>query len=570
MKSTKDVSGSLKPPSYPLINTLNKFERNEALKQLASKISEVCSSSGSSNELMAFQLEELPNILQLLAELAIEAKASDTNREEKNKILHVAAAMLRRMLHMPEASHYRVLGLDNEANFAQIAEHYRLLHELFWFDGTIDPQQKSRLRIFEAYTILKDSESRDRYDKDLLGFEQQDSRSGRSSLWRAAAVVLPVIFGLSAVMFYLDKSPGTEVASSLPKEKSDVYVTSAESSKPEKSSVASVPAAAQPSLEPNGQQSPLSESLPSYSFSELIIDANSGEVFLPEKVPEVVEVISTRNSELNSRRITKTQIDNNLQLITPLQEPPVDIVYSEAPHTIRPEVVYPEVEEFVHVEPIEKHRSSITSPDSEPENVVSITEAQVDTELLMPNLLPKPSLLSVAPTEIPQPERVKAVPARVKASVPQVMQTEQQLLSTIPTGNSAPRLPADTESTIVVIGSPNLSLSRLTKEQVEKLFLGKMAMLPRWQGIEIFDQQDGNKIKRNFYNAITKKALMQIKADWIKLQFRGLSNQGLIRPPVVLMNDQAIKERVAASKSAIGYISRASLDSSVKVLLSLK
>ncbi len=157
--NAKDTHSSLKPPSYLLTNTLNKFERNEALKQLASQISEVCSSSGRSDELMSFQLEKLPNILQLLAELAIEAKTSDIKKEEKNKILHVSAAMLRRMLHMPEASHYRVLGLDSKADSAQIVEHYQLLHELFWFDVTIDPQQKSRLQIFEAYTILSDSES---------------------------------------------------------------------------------------------------------------------------------------------------------------------------------------------------------------------------------------------------------------------------------------------------------------------------------------------------------------------------------------------------------------------------
>lgn len=128
-------------------------------------------------------------------------------------MLHVAAAMLRRMLHMPDANHYRVLGLNNGATSTQIAEHCQLLHELYWFDETIDPQRKSRLRISEAYTALKDPESRHRYDEELAQFEQGPLHSvvggGKNGLWRvvAAAVALPLILGLVGAIFYFDKTP---------------------------------------------------------------------------------------------------------------------------------------------------------------------------------------------------------------------------------------------------------------------------------------------------------------------------------------------------------------------------
>ncbi len=118
---------------------------------------------------------------------------------------------------------------------------------------------------------------------------------------------------------------------------------------------------------------------------------------------------------------------------------------------------------------------------------------------------------------------------------------------------------------MLVIGSPDLEIDRLSKEQVENIFLGKMTMLPNGQKIKLFDQQDGNTIKRNFYAAVTGKTPRQIKAHWSKLQFRGL-----VHPPEALMNDQATKERIATSKFAIGYINGASLDTSVKVLRSFK
>jgi len=129
------------------IRKLSFLERKRALKALAMLIAQF---RAGSDELFSFPLENLHEVLRLLAELAAEAKQQGGNQEEKRKALHAAAAMLRRMLHMPDATHYRVLGLEKDATPAQISEHYRLLHELFWFDEAIDPQRKSRLRLSEA------------------------------------------------------------------------------------------------------------------------------------------------------------------------------------------------------------------------------------------------------------------------------------------------------------------------------------------------------------------------------------------------------------------------------------
>lgn len=544
---TNETDSSLNPPSYPLINTLNRFERNEALKQLASQISRVCSSSSysSDEELMAFPLEDLPNTLQLLAELAIEAKANDTNREEKSKILHLAAVMLRRVLHMPEANHYRALGLDSGSTATQIAEHYRLLHELFWFDGTIDPQQKSRLRIFEAYTALKEPESRHRYDEEqsTLLEQQAGSSSGRSGLWRVAAVALPVILGLSVFMFYFEKKPDTEIAISQ-KKSPDSYSVTNENSEAGKNYITETPI----------EKSVLTDTIQQRPTKP------SDAIFLPEEVPEVY-LPREKIPAPERTRITEIQADDHLPQPNFIPEPPLDMVSTKEPYITEPERVIPRIKESVQVEQAERQYSPVVASlperysssrpaiEAEPASVPHIVDAEL--------LTIKPSLEASLP---------KVVPDRIKEP-PQTRPTEQQVSSIAPSKKPASKPATTTEPGIVVIASPSLKVNHLTKKQLENIFLGKTTVLPNGQEIEIFDQQDGNAIKRNFYKTVTKKTPMQAKAYWAKLQFIGLSHRGgPVRPPEVLMNDQMIKERVATSKSAIGYISQASLDNSVKVL----
>ncbi len=549
---TSGTDGSLNPPSYPLINTLNRFERNEALKQLASQISRVCSSSSNSDDPMTFPLEDLPNTLQLLAELAIEAKANDSNREEKSKILHLAAVMLRRVLHMPEANHYRVLGLDSGATATQIAEHYRLLHELFWFDGTIDPKQKSRLRIFEAYTALKETESRQRYDEEQKLFEQlEESSSGRSGLWHVAAVALPVILGLSVIMFYLEKSPDIEMAS-LQEKSPDSYAVINENAEPDKSDVTETPIKESLQVEVETiQQRPTQP---------------TDTVFLPEEVPEVIHAIE-ENTASEKAYVAEIQVDDNVQLPDIIPKPPLDMVSTETPYIEKPERVAPQIKEPIQVKQAERQVPPVVSslPDNSSSGSASTTPI-VDAELLMPNLLPKPSLLNVTSTEAPSP---KAASTRIKEPSQIERKTEQQVSSVMPSKNPVSKTATTTESGIIVIASPNLKINHLTKKQLKNIFLGKMTTLPNGQEFELFDQQDGNAIKRNFYETVTKKTPLQAKAYWAKLKFIGLSHRGPINPPETLTNDKIIKERVAASKSAIGYINGASLDDSVKVLYRL-
>ncbi len=205
-------------PKIPLVKNLNMLERKKAFEQLRSLISKFCFAPIHSDELLAIQLEELPNMFLLLAELVAEAKASEKNRKEKKKLLHLATLLLGHLLQMPNASYYRVLGLNDGATLVQIEKHYQLFCKLFWFDGGFDSQQKIRSRISTAYAVLKDPGLRHQCNnqlkhQSLLATPRRTVRK-KNDRWSFSAVAMLTVLGLAGAIFYFDKTMETDVTSS--------------------------------------------------------------------------------------------------------------------------------------------------------------------------------------------------------------------------------------------------------------------------------------------------------------------------------------------------------------------
>jgi hypothetical protein len=71
-------------------------------------------------------------------------------------------------------------------------------------------------------------------------------------------------------------------------------------------------------------------------------------------------------------------------------------------------------------------------------------------------------------------------------------------------------------------------------------------------------------VREDFYKKATSRDAARIKAVWARIQFTGLG-----QPPKVLPDDAAVKKAVAADPKAVGYIDKASVDSTVKVVLEL-
>lgn len=109
---------------------------------------------------------------------------------------------------------------------------------------------------------------------------------------------------------------------------------------------------------------------------------------------------------------------------------------------------------------------------------------------------------------------------------------------------------------IAVIGHP--SAAALTKDQVADVFLGKNPSLTP------VDQVESAPIRGDFYKMATGRDVAQVKAAWSRLVFSGKA-----QPPRELADAAAVKKAVSADPKAVGYIDKAAVDSSVKVVLTL-
>jgi ABC-type phosphate transport system substrate-binding protein len=108
----------------------------------------------------------------------------------------------------------------------------------------------------------------------------------------------------------------------------------------------------------------------------------------------------------------------------------------------------------------------------------------------------------------------------------------------------------------VVIANP--AAGALTKDQVADLFLGKS------QSLTPIDQSEGSPIYADFYKKATGRDVAQVKSTWSRIVFSGKG-----QAPKQLSDSAAVKKAVAADPKAVGYVEKAAVDGTVKVVLTL-
>ena len=123
---------------------------------------------------------------------------------------------------------------------------------------------------------------------------------------------------------------------------------------------------------------------------------------------------------------------------------------------------------------------------------------------------------------------------------------------------AASLLTASAGAEIVVVVNPANPASRMFSAQAAQFFLGKSNQFTP------VDQAKDSAIRREFYEKVAGKSLAEVEGLWAKLEFSGRGSA-----PKTYGSDAAVKKAVAADTSAIGYINKAAVDDSVKVLLTL-
>jgi len=96
---------------------------------------------------------------------------------------------------------------------------------------------------------------------------------------------------------------------------------------------------------------------------------------------------------------------------------------------------------------------------------------------------------------------------------------------------------------------------------IKKLFLGKKKSFSNGTSVHLFIQKGD--MGEEFTKKFLSRSPSQFKAYWAKRTFSGKG-----KPPKSLSNSIAIKEMVAATPNAIGFIDANEVDASIKVVVS--
>jgi hypothetical protein len=116
---------------------------------------------------------------------------------------------------------------------------------------------------------------------------------------------------------------------------------------------------------------------------------------------------------------------------------------------------------------------------------------------------------------------------------------------------------------IIVVASNRSGPIELTREQAEKLYLGRSVTLGDGTPVSLVDLPNGS-VRDEFYLKLTGKNPAQIQAYWSHLVFTGRA-----LPPREASSLAEARQWLSGTPNLIGYIDRTDLNSSMRILLRL-
>lgn len=118
---------------------------------------------------------------------------------------------------------------------------------------------------------------------------------------------------------------------------------------------------------------------------------------------------------------------------------------------------------------------------------------------------------------------------------------------------------------VVVITHPSADIKALSRDDVMRIFLGKTKTYPNGKQAIPVIPKEGVETRKKFETSVFQKTPVQIKAYWTRLLFTGRGN-----PPQTFDSDEAIRQKVAETPSAVGYIDARAVDKSVRVVYTVE
>lgn len=119
--------------------------------------------------------------------------------------------------------------------------------------------------------------------------------------------------------------------------------------------------------------------------------------------------------------------------------------------------------------------------------------------------------------------------------------------------------PAMAGDYVIIVNKANGNA--VDKDFVAKIYKGEAKAWPSGDSVTAYDLPEDNASRGAFDQEVAGKSVSQMKALWGQLVFSGKAV-----PPKKMDSDDDMKKAVASNKGAVGYISSASADGSVKVI----
>lgn len=115
---------------------------------------------------------------------------------------------------------------------------------------------------------------------------------------------------------------------------------------------------------------------------------------------------------------------------------------------------------------------------------------------------------------------------------------------------------------LAVIVSAKRPATKMSTDEVAKVFLAKATTFPDGQRALPVDQSKGNPARDYFAEKVLEKNDSQLRAYWSRVVFTGIG-----KPPSEHGGDAEIRKLVADNPNVIGYIDKNKLDDSVHAVL---
>ena len=125
-------------------------------------------------------------------------------------------------------------------------------------------------------------------------------------------------------------------------------------------------------------------------------------------------------------------------------------------------------------------------------------------------------------------------------------------------------LPALAAADVAIIVNKENS-NPVNEQFAQKAFVGSVARWPSRAGITVVDLPESHPATQLLYARLLRKTAAEVRDIWGQNYFTGRSGM-----PKEAPSDAEAKRIVAGNKNAIGYIDATAVDSSVKVVLTIR